>query len=141
MSSPAGRTADLLLLIDILRFIFSIINDHNLREYIMDAKFYCDSVGIELIGWKAKLCDVIRNASESKSPKKQKIDPMIKELNTLIDDLDRKIERMAHECPTEWSVDKTQIDNKLSRMKNKWKEVWGLMSEKEDEEEYGIGGA
>ena len=107
----------------------------------MDAKFYCDSVGIELIGWKAKLCDVIRNASESKSLKKQKIDPMIKELNKLIDDLDHKIERLAHECPTEWSVDKTQIDNKLSRMKNKWKEVWGLMSEKEDEEEYGIGGA
>ena len=39
----------------------------------MDAKFYCDSVGIELIGWKAKLCDVIRNASESTSLKKQKM--------------------------------------------------------------------
>ena len=105
----------------------------------MDAKFYCDSVGIELIGWKAKLCDVIRNASESKYSKKQKIDPMIKELNALIDDLDRQIERLAHECPSEWSADKTQIDKKLSRMKSRWKEVWGVMGE--EEEEYGIGGA
>ena len=106
----------------------------------MDAKFYCDSVAIELIGWKAKLCDVIRNASESKSSKKQKVDPMIKELNTLIDNLDRQIERLASECPSEWSADKTQIESKMSRMKSRWKEVWGALGE-EDEAEYGIGGA
>ena len=105
----------------------------------MDAKFYCDSVGIELIGWKAKLCDVIRNASESKSSKKQKIDPMIKELNTLIDDLDRKIEQLARECPSEWSDDQSVIDSKIFLAKDKWKEVWGALGE--DEPEYGIGGA
>ena len=103
----------------------------------MDAKFYCDSVGIELIGWKAKLCDVIRNASESTASKKQKVGPMVRELNTLIDDLDRQIDKLAHECPSEWSADKTQIESKLSRMKSKWKDVWGAM----EEEEYGIGGA
>jgi hypothetical protein len=105
----------------------------------MDAKFYCDSVGIELIGWKAKLCDVIRNASETTSSKKHKIDPMVRELNALIDDLDQQIERLARECPSEWSADKTQIEGKLSRMKSKWKDVWGVMGEKQ--EEYGIGGA
>jgi hypothetical protein len=100
----------------------------------MDAKYYCDSVGIELIGWKAKLCDVIRNASESTlSKKKQKIDPMVRELNALIDDL--------RECPSEWSADKARIEGKLSRMKSRWKDVWGAMGDEEEEEEYGIGGA
>ena len=104
----------------------------------MDAKFYCDSVGIELIGWKAKLSDVIRNASESRSSKKLKINPLIRELNALIEDLDRQIDRLAQECPSEWSADKTQIERKLSRMKSTWKDVWGAMGE---EKEYGIGGA
>ncbi|MGD2186113.1 MAG: hypothetical protein PVI71_08295 [Desulfobacterales bacterium] len=104
----------------------------------MDAKFYCDSVGIELIGWKAKLCDVIRNASESTPAKKQKVDHLVKELNALIEDLDRHIDKLASECPAEWSADKTAIERKLSRMKNRWKDVWGAMGE---ESEYGIGGA
>jgi hypothetical protein len=105
----------------------------------MDAKFYCDSVAIQLIGWKAKLCDVIRNASESTLSKKQKVDPTVRELNALIDDLDRQIDRLARECPSEWSADKARIEGKLSRMKSRWKDVWGAMGD--EEEEYGIGGA
>ena len=105
----------------------------------MDAKSYCESVGIELNSWKAKLYDVIRKADALAAASKQAVDPVVNELNTLIDELDQKIASLASECPSEWSADKTEIEGKLSRMGDKWKEVWGAMGE--EGSEYGIGGA
>jgi hypothetical protein len=103
----------------------------------MDARSYCESVTIELNGWKAKLYDVIRKTSASAAANRKKVAPMVNELNALIDDLDRKIDTLARECPVEWGAEKTAIEGKLSRMKGRWKEVWGVMGE----DEYGIGGA
>jgi hypothetical protein len=63
-------------------------------------------------------------------------------LKDMVDDLDERIAALARECPSEWSADKARIEGKLSRMKSKWKVVWGAMGdEEEEEEEYGIGGA
>jgi hypothetical protein len=104
----------------------------------MDAKSYCESVGIELTGWKAKLYDAIRKANALASSDKQKVAPVIEELNTLMDHLDRQIDTLARECPSEWNTEKAEIEGKLSRVKDKWKDVWGVMGE---ESEYGIGGA
>ena len=103
----------------------------------MDAKSYCAEVAIELNGWKAKLYDVIRKTSALKESPKKKVAPMVNELNALMDDLDRKIDTLSRECPAEWSAEKTAIEGNLSNLKGKWKEVWGVMGEKE----YGIGGA
>lgn len=103
----------------------------------MDAKSYCTSVAIELNGWKAKLYDVLRKTSALAASDKKKVAPMVEELNALLDDLDRQIDTLARECPAEWGAEKTAIEGKLSRMEGKWKDVWGVMGEKE----YGIGGA
>jgi hypothetical protein len=103
----------------------------------MDAKSYCAEVAIELNGWKAKLYDVIRKTSSLAESDKKKVAPMLDELNALMDDLGRKIDTLGRECPAEWSAEKTAIEGNLSRMKGKWKDVWGIMGE----EEYGIGGA
>ena len=103
----------------------------------MDAKSYCSTVANELNVWKARLDDVIRKTDPLPASDKKKVAPMLKELNTLMDDLDRQIDTLARECPAEWRAEKTAIEGKLSRMKDRWKDVWGVMGE----EEYGIGGA
>ena len=103
----------------------------------MDVKSYCAEVAIELNGWKARLYDVIRKTDSLPESNKKKVAPMLDELNALMDDLDGKIDTLSRECPTEWSAEKTAIEGKLSRVKGKWKDVWGVMGE----EEYGIGGA
>jgi hypothetical protein len=103
----------------------------------MDAKSYCSSVAIELNGWKARLYDVIRKTNSLAASDKKKVAPMVNELNALMDDLDWQIDMLGRECPAEWSAAKTAIEGKLSRMKGKWKDVWGVMGE----DEYGIGGA
>jgi len=103
----------------------------------MDAKSYCDIVGIELIGWKAKLYDVIRRTEQQGAGNKENIEPMVAELKDMVDDLDERIAALARECPTEWGSEKSDIDGKISQVTLKWKKVWGVMGE----EEYGIGGA
>ncbi len=103
----------------------------------MDVKSYCDTVGIELSGWKAKLYDVIRRSEKMTGDDKESVDPMVAELITMVDDLDERIAALARECPAEWSSEKSEIDNKMSTMNQKWKKVWGVMGETE----YGIGGA
>ena len=103
----------------------------------MDAKSYCDSVGIELTSWKAKLYDVIRRTESLSASDREKVGPTVNELNALVDDLNERIELLARECPTQWGGDKDEIEGKISRLNDKWKDVWGAMGEPE----YGVGGA
>lgn len=103
----------------------------------MDIKNYCESVGIELTGWKAKLYDTIRKAESLRGADKSKVAPMVQELNSIVDELNDRLARLNRECPAEWSSDKAAIEEKMSRMRGRWKEVWGVMGEKE----YGLGGA
>jgi hypothetical protein len=103
----------------------------------MDVKSYCDNVGIELIGWKAKLYDVLRRSEKLTTGDQEKVEPLVAELKDIMDDLDEHIALLARECPAEWSGRKSDIDGKMSSMNDKWKAVWGVMGEPE----YGIGGA
>jgi hypothetical protein len=103
----------------------------------MDVKSYCDSVGIELNGWKAKLYDVIRKAESLPDSEKDKVAPMVRHLDTMVDELNARLKSLEKECPSEWSSDKAAIDDTMTQMRGKWKDVWGVMGEPE----YGIGGA
>ena len=80
----------------------------------MDVKDFCDSTGSDLIGWKAKLYDVIRKTENLDKENKGQIAPMVKELNQLMDDLDNRINILADECPLEWEDQKVEIQEKLS---------------------------
>ena len=103
----------------------------------MDAKSYCDSVRIELTQWKAKLYDVLRKTESLSDDQKTKVVPSVGELNQIVDDLDERIDLLSRECPVEWSGQKDEIDDKISRINDGWKNVWGVMGESE----YGVGGA
>ena len=103
----------------------------------MDVNDYCESVGSELGGWKAKLYDVIRRTEKLTDKDKEDVEPLVAELKDMVDDLDERIAALARECPTEWGGEKSDIDGKMSQVTHKWKEVYGVMGE----EEYGLGGA
>jgi hypothetical protein len=45
------------------------------------------------------------------------------------------MEYLEKVCPADWSSDETAIEDNISKMRGKWKEVWGAMGEKE----YGLG--
>ena len=103
----------------------------------MDARSYCDSIGHELAGLKAKLYDAMRKADKMAGAQKEKVTPLISELNGVMDDLDTRIARLASECPAEFSSDQETIEGGISKAKAGWKKVYGVMGE----DEYGVGGA
>jgi hypothetical protein len=105
----------------------------------MDVKDYCATVNSELAGWKAKMNEVTQKANALTGADREKTEPIVKDLNAIMNDIDQRIGVLARECPSEWSADQSDIDGKISRAKDKWKEVWGALGE--DESEYGIGGA
>jgi hypothetical protein len=97
----------------------------------MDLKYYCDAVGHELTGWKARMYDVMHQAE------KDRMKPIVRELQSAIDDLNERIDRLSRECPADWSEHRADIDHRLSKLNQDWKKVYGALGE----EEYGLGGA
>jgi hypothetical protein len=105
----------------------------------MDVKDYCEQVGNDLAAWKAKMSEVTEKTNALTGVEKEKAEPIVEELNAIMDDIDQRIATLARECPSEWSDDRGAIDGKISQAKTKWKEVWGALGE--DASSYGIGGA
>jgi hypothetical protein len=105
----------------------------------MDVKDYCATVNSELAAWKSKLKEVSKKTDGLKGVDRENAAPIVKDLKTIMNDIDERIAVLARECPSEWSDDQTIIDSKIFLAKDKWKEVWGVLGE--DESEYGIGGA
>jgi len=94
----------------------------------MDVKSYCDSLVIELTGWKAKVYDIVRKLDKISSGDKQKVVPQVVELHMIIEELDDRIERLKRECPTEWQPEKIELEGKVSALKTKWEKVWQNIS-------------
>lgn len=93
----------------------------------MDVKTFCESAGNDLIAWKAKLYDVIRKTENLDQLDKDKVVPLVKNLNQLVDDIDNRIRLLAEECPLEWDSQKTEIQEKLSQVITKYNDLDGAM--------------
>jgi len=93
----------------------------------MDVKSFCDSAANDLIGLKAKLNNVIRKTETFGNVEKSKVEPLLKELNGLMDDVDKHIKLLADECPLDWESQKSEIQEKLSYVGIKFKALDGAM--------------
>ena len=92
----------------------------------MDVKSYCDSLEIELTGWKAKVYDIVRKLDKLSSGEKEKVVPEVNELHMLIEELDDRVERLEKECPVEWEPDKIELERKTTQLKT----IWGNVMQK-----------
>jgi len=97
-------------------------------EKTMDAKSFCDSLIIELTGWKVKIYDVVRKLDKVSSGDKQKVVPMVNELHMVIEELTDRIERLKKDCPLHWAPEKIELEGKFSQLKTQWEEVWQNVS-------------
>jgi len=98
----------------------------------VDVKSFCDSVGNDLVERKAKLYDAIRKTETLGNVDKSKVAPLLKDLNGLVDDVDKHIKLLADECPLEWESQKSEIQEKLSKVDTKFNvldgavDVWNM---------------
>jgi len=89
----------------------------------MDVKEYCNNVTTELNGWKAKMYDVKRKYEKLSGDEKGKYTDQISAMNSVIEDLDKRIEKLTRECPTSWETEEKEITAKMEQLKASG-EVW-----------------
>ena len=83
----------------------------------MDVKSYCDTMGNQLIKWKAGIYDVIRGLERLPADEKSALAGSLTQLNVLTDELDAGLARLAAECPLDWTTERENIDDKLEKMR------------------------
>jgi len=89
----------------------------------MDAKNYCQSIEVELYGWKAKMYDMIRKVDRLRRSDKEKILSRVEELHNNISDMERILEQLQTECPLEFGAEKDQIEGTTAGMKKQYEEA------------------
>ena len=93
----------------------------------MELKDYCSNLSSELTGWKAKAYDIVRRLDKVSSGEKAKVVDQVRDLHILVEELEDRIERLRRECPTVWSPDQIEIEQKLSSLKGKLAHLWSEM--------------
>ena len=93
----------------------------------MNVKDYCKVLETELIGWKARVYDVIRKLEDLPEDEKKKFEDQIKLFHQTIRELEDRIERLRTECPSDWSPEKKVIEEKLNEMKSNFESFWQYM--------------
>jgi hypothetical protein len=89
----------------------------------MDVMDYCKSMETEMTAWKAKLYDAMRKIDKLGSADREKMLPNIEDLNILLEEMEGRVGQLKNECPSEWSPEKTDIDNGVIDMRGKYEET------------------
>jgi hypothetical protein len=85
----------------------------------MDLKYYCESMYAELTGMKARLYDILRVIERMPREEQAKIRRETDELDIMVGDLSRRIDRLMTECPADWSKAKMEIEEKKRELTEK----------------------
>ena len=94
----------------------------------MDVKSYCDSLAIELTGWKAKVYDIVRKLDKMESGDKEKVVPEVNELHMIIEELDDRVDRLRKECPVQWEPERIELEGRTTQLKDVWESAWEKVS-------------
>ena len=85
----------------------------------MEIRNYCDSMYAELTGMKAKVYDILRVIERMPREERAKIRFQTDELQILVGDLSRRIDRLMQECPADWSKAKMEIEELKEQLAEK----------------------
>ncbi len=89
----------------------------------MDVQDYCSGMAAELMAWKAKIFDVAIKADNLGTAEKGRVWESFNELKIIVKDLEDKIQTLRHECPSEWSPQKQEIDKASVDMRSRYQET------------------
>ena len=85
----------------------------------MDLKYYCEAMYAELTGMKARIYDILRVIDQMPRETQAKIRMQTRELDFLVGDLSRRIDRLMTECPADWSKAKMEIEELKEQLTEK----------------------
>ena len=94
----------------------------------MELETYCENLAAELNAWKSKVNAVVRKLDETPSGEKENVVPEINELHMIIEELDDRVNKLRTECPTEWQLQRSQVEGRMAHLKHTWEGVWENVS-------------
>ena len=89
----------------------------------MDVSAYCDTLEVQLTGWKAKLYDVIRVVDKLSDENKETVYPSIRGLHSIVDQIDSEVEQLRVASPADWSPNRQNIDGKMAELQQTLKDL------------------
>jgi hypothetical protein len=75
---------------------------------------YCENLTVELGVWKDKISDVVSRIDRLSSGDKARIGDQVNDLHIFTGELENRLERLRHECSTEWRPEQIEMKAKLT---------------------------
>jgi hypothetical protein len=97
----------------------------------MDVKDYCKAMHAEVSSWKAKLDAMKKTADAFGSEQKEKVLPLIGQLEQEVVSAQMRVEQLENECPSDWSPIKNELDELFGTVGSKLQRQFQEVSSRE----------
>ena len=97
----------------------------------MDVKDYCKAMLAEVSAWKAKLEAMKKTTDGFGSEQKEKVLPLIGQLEQEVATAQMRVEQLENECPSDWSPIKNELDELFGTVGSKINHQFQEMSSRE----------
>jgi uncharacterized protein YlxW (UPF0749 family) len=90
----------------------------------MEVKDYCNAMLAEVTAWKNKLEAMKKTADSYGSQQKEKILPLIGQLEQEVSTAQMRVDQLEKECPSDWSPMKNELDDLFGTVGSKVNRAW-----------------
>lgn len=94
----------------------------------MKVNDYCKAMLAEVSAWKAKLDAMKKTADSYSSAQKERILPLIGQLEQSVTGAQMRVDQLKNECPSEWSPMKNELDDLFGTIGSSVDRNWREMS-------------
>lgn len=101
------------------------------KEHKMDVGVYCKAMHAEVTAWKEKLEAMKKTADSFGSEQKEKVLPLIGQLEQEVVNAQLRVDQLENECPSDWSPVKNELDELFGTVGSKLNHAFQEMSSRE----------
>jgi uncharacterized protein YlxW (UPF0749 family) len=94
----------------------------------MEVKDYCKAMLAEVNAWKDKLETMKKAADSYGSEQKQRILPLVGQLEQEVTNAQMRVKQLETECPSDWSPLKNELDELFGTIGSKVNRAWRELS-------------
>jgi 7-cyano-7-deazaguanine synthase in queuosine biosynthesis len=97
----------------------------------MKVEDYCKAMLAEVSAWKAKLEAIKKTADGLGSEQKEKVLPLIGQLEQEVVNAQMRVDQLENECPSDWSPIRNELDELFGTVGSKLDRAFQEMSSRE----------
>jgi hypothetical protein len=97
----------------------------------MQVQDYCKAMLAEVAAWKAKLDAMKKTADGLGSEQKEKVLPLIGQLEQEVVNAQLRVDQLENECPSDWSPIKNELDELFGTVGSNLDRAFQQMSSRE----------